>query len=514
MIGRTLGHYRIVDKLGEGGMGAVYVAEDTRLQREVALKLLPEGTAEDAERLRRFEQEARAVAALNHPNIVHLYSVEQADGLHFITMELVRGKPLTELLEPEGLRLERLLELAVPLADAVAAAHKRGIIHRDLKPDNVMIGEEGRLKVLDFGLAKLDPALRAGSETAATAATMATAEAMVTREGTILGTVAYMSPEQAQGKPVDARSDVFSLGILLYEMATGRRPFEGDNHVSILSSILRDDPRPVTDSRPELPRPLGEIVRRCLHKQPADRYADATALRDDLERLRAEVVSGASSLSLTDALPAARSGKKLRWAAVVVLVLALLAIGITWTARRSARRQWARNVAIPKIQELREQASWLSWGTRAWEAHELASEAAGLIGDDPSLVAAWGDVTREAEISSEPAGAEVWGKPYTDPNGAWRFVGRTPLEAVRLPRGLSRLKIELAGRRTEYDALFNIGLQEEWIYTLEPEGSWPAEMVFVPGGKFDLFLPGIDHLKAEPTQDFLIDRHEVTNREF
>jgi serine/threonine protein kinase len=233
---KKLLHYEILHLIGRGGMGDVYAAQDTKLGRKVALKVLPSEMAAEPERLARFEREAKAVAALNHPNIVTIHSVEEADGIHFITMELVEGKTLSELIPKHGCSLSSLLDRAVAMTDAVSAAHKRGITHRDLKPDNVMVTDDGRVKVLDFGLAKLTDA---GADDIAATRLAGGAE---TAEGKILGTVTYMSPEQAEGKAVDARSDVFSLGIILYEMATGRRPFKGDTPVSTLSSILKDTP--------------------------------------------------------------------------------------------------------------------------------------------------------------------------------------------------------------------------------------------------------------------------------
>ena len=287
MIGKTFAHYEVVASLGKGGMGEVYVAEDTRLQRRVALKVLPAEMASDPERRARFEREARAVAALSHPNIVTIHSVEEADGIHFITMELVEGQTLAKVLPRNGFSLGELLEIAIPLADAVSSAHRMGITHRDLKPDNIMVDGEGRLRVLDFGLAKLhDPA---GAEEGITEAPTA---ALETEEGKILGTVAYMSPEQAEGKSVDPRSDVFSLGTILHEMATGERPFRGDTKMSTIGSILRDQPAPVTEHNRSLPRHLGRIIRRCLAKDPDRRYQTALDLRNELEELKAEIDSG------------------------------------------------------------------------------------------------------------------------------------------------------------------------------------------------------------------------------
>jgi serine/threonine-protein kinase len=228
--------------------GEVYLAEDTELDRKVALKVLPAELAESTERRARFKREAKAIAALNHPNIVTVYSVEEAGDVHFITMELVRGKTLTELLPEKGFTLEEFLEIAVPLADAVAAAHQQRITHRDLKPDNMMLGDDGRIKVLDFGLAKGAPGVAMEVSELETEAK--------TQEGAIVGTLYYMSPEQAQGKDVDARSDIFSLGVVFYEMLTGRRPFRGENPAEILSSIIKDTPQSTSELNPAVPRDL------------------------------------------------------------------------------------------------------------------------------------------------------------------------------------------------------------------------------------------------------------------
>jgi Tol biopolymer transport system component len=284
--GTELGHYRIVSVLGSGGMGEVYAAEDTRLHRRVALKLLPADMMADPDLRARFEREAHAVAALNHPNIVTIYAVEQADDVPFLAMELVEGKPLAHMIPRGGLPLDLMLKLAISLADATGAAHQRGITHRDLKPANIMVGAGGHLKVLDFGIAKL----RHAEPDAAGVTTFAAPG--VTGEGRIIGTAAYMSPEQAEGKPIDHRTDIFSLGIVLYEMATGDRPFKGDTPVSTISSIVKDTPVPLTDINRALPRDLTRIVRRALAKDPERRYQSAKDLRNDLEELKQSLDSG------------------------------------------------------------------------------------------------------------------------------------------------------------------------------------------------------------------------------
>jgi serine/threonine protein kinase len=325
-----LGVYTIVGELGAGGMGQVYRARDSRLEREVALKLLPESLAGDAERRARFEREARALAALNHPHIVTIFGVDSIDGGDLIAMEVVEGETLEALLAKGRLPVARVLAIAVPIADAVAAAHRRGIVHRDLKPGNVMVGRHDRVKVLDFGLAT-------ERRRADDAAETALVSGHGTERGRILGTVSYMSPEQAEGRPVDERSDIFSFGVLLYEMATGDRPFKGESSLSILSAILRDVPRPMTDVDPTLPAALERIARRCLAKDPDARYQSAFDLRHDLEELRDLLAAGPDpgrSTRTATSAAAAPPAPRLRRAAVVAMA-ATVGGGLAWVAARS-----------------------------------------------------------------------------------------------------------------------------------------------------------------------------------
>ena len=287
MIGSSLAHYRITERLGAGGMGEVYRATDTKLGRDVAIKVLPPALAADAERLERFEREARAVAALNHPNIVTIHAVDEADGVRFLAMELVDGEPLEMLIPLDaGMPLPRLLEIAVPLADALAAAHEKRVVHRDLKPANIMVTKDGRPKILDFGLAKLLQDDTSGGETSRLE-TLAK-----TQEGVVMGTVPYMSPEQVEGRSVDHRTDVFSLGVILYEMAVGTRPFAGGSSPALMSAILRDTPRPVHELRPELPERLGRLVARCLEKSVGERIQTARDVLNELRAVRAASTSG------------------------------------------------------------------------------------------------------------------------------------------------------------------------------------------------------------------------------
>jgi non-specific serine/threonine protein kinase len=331
--GRILLHYRLLEQIGAGGMALVWRALDTKLDREVALKVLPESFARDRDRLERFAREAKLLASLHHPGIVTIHAVEEAEGLHFLTMELVEGRPLSKVIPADGLPLPEFFALSIPLVNAVAAAHARRITHRDLKPDNVMIGVDGLPKVLDFGLAKLR------EDVVATGAGTPLPKASLTQEGQILGTVAYMSPEQAEGRLVDARSDVFSLGILLYQMATGRHPFHGDSLVAILSSIVKEAAPPVTELNRSLPHHLGRIIAHCLEKEPERRFQTALDVRNELEQLSKEVEAAASPTP-PPRPSARRRGRCLGAAAAAGLVLAvggylLLRPG----ARASAQRQ-------------------------------------------------------------------------------------------------------------------------------------------------------------------------------
>jgi Tol biopolymer transport system component/serine/threonine protein kinase len=326
--GTTLGPYEVLAPLGSGGMGEVYRARDSRLGREVAIKVLPADRLSDPVRRARFVQEARAASALNHPHIVTIHEIESAEGLDFIVMELVPGKTLDALISRQGMRLGEALRIAMPLADALAAAHAAGILHRDLKPANVMVTPEGVVKVLDFGLAKLNQAEGAGSEDATTL----DAQAKLSRAGTVAGTPAYMSPEQASGGTVDARSDIFSFGAVLYEMVTGRRAFPGTSSAETLAAVLKEQPKAPSEVVPEVPRDLERIILRCLRKEPERRFQHATDLKVELQEVKEESDSQAETPA---GVLTARHRRRRRWiaGAAGVLILATAVAAALWRLR-------------------------------------------------------------------------------------------------------------------------------------------------------------------------------------
>ena len=469
-----IGHYRIETEIGRGGMGVVYRAIDTKLGRPVAIKVMQSEATTDPERHRRFVREAQSASALNHPNIVIIYEIGEDAGTTFIAMELVDGTPLDRLLAQGPIPIPTALDYAMQIASALAVAHSSGIIHRDIKPANIVVTRDGRAKVLDFGLAKLIEL----------APTEATISAVATEPGIVMGTAAYMSPEQAEGRPVDARSDIFSFGAVLYEMLAGRRPFSGSTHVGVITSILRDQPAPVRNTRPDAPADVDAIIERALAKDPTARYQDASALRTDL---------AAADAKLTR--PAERAWRRPA-VLVPVIVLLLTVAGVSvWQLMRAREAQRVRREVIPQIERLQSTDRSLEAVRLAERASRYAPEEVGRIRET------WFDL----DIDTTPAGAEVTIRNYSDLDGQWHRFGTTPIRGSKVPFVPYRVRITKAGF-APIDISHPVG---PLTVTLIDEKSAEPGMVHVEGGPYSI---GVAASVTMP--DFWIDKFELTNREF
>ncbi len=479
--------YSLGPEIGRGGMGVVYEAVDTRLKRRVAIKFLGEGHPSDNRR-RRFLQEAQSASRLNHPNIVTVHDVDTADGGDYIVMEYVDGSPLHRLIEPAGLPLERLLDYARQIADALAAAHAAGIVHRDLKPSNIMVARDGRIKILDFGLSKLSqPA--AQSDGLSEEVTLSSDPQ--TAQGVVVGSPGYMSPEQAAGAAVDARSDVFSLGVVLFEMASGARPGPAD-----LRSLLQDPAKPLLAVRPNAPPAFARLVDRCLRKDPAERYPSAI----DVHRGLNEVTGPQPTTG--DAVPKARPRGRLAIAAALVLITAGVA---AWIYARRLASERERTAAGAEAERLVDDADLVG----AWRVAKAGLERWPA---DPRLENALRASTDSVTIATDPPGAELLLKAYTDVDGEWIRLGTSPIDGERAPLGMLRWRIAKEGFEP-LEARLEVGAPaaaagrpdfEARPIRLRRAGEGPPGAVFVPGGSNG----------GKELADYWIDRTEVSNRDF
>ena len=510
MIGETVSHYRIVSKLGGGGMGVVYEAEDLNLGRRVALKFLPEAL-ESPEALERFKREARTASALNHPHICVVHDLGEHGGKPFIAMERMQGQTLKHTITTRPMAVERVLELGSQMADALEAAHAAGIVHRDLKPANVFVTDHGEAKLLDFGLAKL---ARSKQQAFGSEVETAAQEKDLTSPGTTLGTVAYMSPEQARGESVDARSDLFSLGVVLYEMATGRLPFPGKSSAEIFNGILSEAPAPLSGPDARVPPRLEEVIFKALEKDRSLRYQHASEVRADLKRLlrdtgRGSGPAGAASGEKRLAVFPPRNLWAAEWRARALAVgaaVAVLSTAVGWLWHRSSRERWALEKATPEIARLVEELEFA-------KAAALTREARAVLPKDPTLEKLWMRATVETSIESVPPGAEVSIRPYGGDENTWESVGNTPLKKVRVPRDMYVFRIAKPGFAPV--SFIERPVPRFPAFKLRPEGSVPPEMVAVvaAGEETGLEYP----VREAPTvqlEDYLIDRHEVTNEEY
>ena len=485
--GTRLGPYEIQAAIGAGGMGEVYKATDTRLDRGVAIKVLPAHLGADPERRARFAREARTIAGLDHPHICALHDVGREGNVDFLVMEYIDGTRL-----PSPCPVGKAVEYAIQIVDALRASHQKGVIHRDLKPANVMVTPEGQVKVLDFGLAK-HLAGPLDLDTQAATATAPSDESSLTRKGVAVGTVAYMSPEQVEAKPLDARSDIFSFGAVLYELLTGQRAFQGDSTISTMSAILRVTPASARKVRPEVPRRLEAILNRCLEKNKDARYASAADLHEELVGCEVELLGRARGF---------RALLQPRVAVPVSLVLVAAIAAAAWFGVRSHRAHRARNVALPEIARLVQ----LGPGTQAFR---LAREARRFLPEDRGLQQLWRDVAAPITIRTTPPGAAVEWRDYAAAEDSpWESLGSSPIEDASVPKAYLRWRISKESFDS-VEAAFSVWTTPVREFQLEPEGSTTPGMVRVPGGPYQ-YGPA----PAVALEDYWLDKYEVTNREF
>ena len=499
MIGSTFGQYRILEKIGQGGMGEVYLADDTSLQRKVALKFLPLDLADSDEFRERFIVEAQAAAALSHPNICVIHEVGEAElgeaePRPFITMEYVEGETLQEKTRSESLTLEITSDILRQVCSGIEEAHRKGIVHRDIKSSNIMVTDQGQAKIMDFGLAKV----RGGPA--------------ITKKQTTLGTVAYMSPEQAAGDEVDHRSDLWSTGVVLFEMLTGELPFQAERETAIIHHILHEPHRPFKDLKPPIPAELRRMVNRALKKDPEDRYASAGEMLADLRKHEeARQAEAAGAINLRWFLSRLRRP-------VVAIPTALAAMAVTafavWFVQRRADIRWAREEALPEIRQLIEEND--VWRNLV-APFRLAEQAESVLGEDPELTEMFSQVSLNINVLTEPAGAQVFMKEYGTPEAEWTLLGVSPLEAIRVPVGIFRWKIEREGYETVLAAASTWGGMSDFsgegptlldpshfVRTLDLLGSLPSGMVRVPATQTPRGL----------LPDFFLGRYEITNQEY
>jgi serine/threonine protein kinase/dienelactone hydrolase len=516
IAGTRLGPYEIQSLIGAGGMGEVYLARDSRLQRMVAIKILPAHLSSNPDLQARFEHEAKSISALQHPNICVIHDIGSQGGIDFMVMEYVAGQTLDKLIPPGGLPTAVAVKYVVQIAEALARAHAAGIVHRDLKPANIMVDESGLVKVLDFGLAKLAaPASVMATDGATMAISSTTPRMASTTPGMIVGTLAYMSPEQAEGKVIDARSDVFSFGSVLYEMLTGNRAFDGQSSAALLAAVMRDDPKPVNELKRDVPPEVRRIVTRCLKKDPAARYATGAELAQELKGCR-DLLFPESGVGLSPAR-IARQAQRPRVLVPLLLVVILLGFGGAWLVKRSRDANWARDVALPEISQLGDQGKFGA-------AYALATKAEKSLGGDPALHKLWPLISYQASLETTPPGVTVYRRDYADANAPWELVGTTPLKDVRQPRGMFVWKFEKPGFGTVLRTTASLfgwyppppGRPVAGAVTLDEAGKIPPGMVRVSPARYSktLFIPGYEGMPELDLKDYWIDQYEVTNRKF
>ncbi|HVB85189.1 MAG TPA: protein kinase [Candidatus Dormibacteraeota bacterium] len=485
--GDRLGPYEVVARIGAGGMGEVYRARDHRLERDVAIKIFAPWRRIDDSARRRFRKEALALAKLNHPSIAAVYDLGEQDGRDFLVMEYVPGESLAEKVKSGPLPLAQTLALGEEIAQALQEAHEHGIVHRDLKPANVIVTPKGHAKVLDFGLAKLLADPGAGDVTLSVPETIGP-----------VGTPLYMSPEQTEGKAVDSRTDLWSLGVVLYELLAGKPPFERRGGTALLRAIAEEKERPLREVRPDIPAETEKIVSRALEKDASKRYQSASEMARDLS----SELSRVSGPAATGARREVRMSRGYAVAAALALV-ASIATG-AWLYHRIEQRQWAREQAIPQIAKLQDER-------KALAAFLLLKKAERILPGDPRLAQLAAQNTQIVSINSSPSGATVQIKDYLSPASAWYPLGITPLKNIRIPSGYFRWQVSRAGVGTYEAAPF---VHQQQNFALDKEVSAPAAMSWASGGPWISYIGFVGTVGPYQLSPYYIDRYEVSNRDY
>ncbi|MCH7678573.1 protein kinase [candidate division KSB1 bacterium] len=500
MIGKTISHYRILEKLGEGGMGVVYKAEDTKLKRAVALKFLPPHALGNDEERTRFVHEAQAAAALDHINICTIYEIDEADGQTFIAMAYVPGQSLKEKIESGPMELKEALDIAIQIADGLQEAHAKEIVHRDIKPANVMVNEKGQAKIMDFGLAKLSGRTK------------------LTKTSTTLGTVAYMSPEQGRGQKVDYRSDIWSFGVILYEMFTGQMPFPGDYEQAVMYATMNEDPQPPKELNDEISEELQEIILKTLEKEPQDRFQSTSELLQSLKKLRGEKTGPV--VKVLDLKSFITLLRRPRNALVTGAILLLVASAIFFPYRNLLRVQQFKEQLL-KIENLARAGSY-------FEAYQLAIEAEKVLDNDSTLARWLPTISDRLTVITQPEGAQVYLQRF-DPDEQGNFpereyVGETPIDDLRIGRadykawiekeGFAPLERMVSSDLNRAEGRLGIAADIKIEETLLSSEMARENMVRVASGAYKPVGYGLAGMETVELEEFFIDKYEVSNEQF
>jgi serine/threonine protein kinase/dienelactone hydrolase len=473
--------YRIIEEIGRGGMGVVYKAEDLKLKRTVALKFLPPEMTRHPEAKERFIREAQAAAALDHPNICTVYEVEEVEDKTYIAMAYIEGQSLREMAK-QPMDAEEVLDMAMQVTEGLEEAHKKGIVHRDIKSANIMVDSRGQAKIMDFGLAKVS------------------GDTLMTREGTAMGTLAFMSPEQTRGEIVDHRTDIWSLGVVLYEMLSGQLPFMAEHETSVMYAIVHEEPIPVQKYNPAIPVEMVKVINRCMQKKADSRYQSASEMLKALKEYH-EVLK-APEYGIKDFKSFLRVIRKPKVAIPSILIILVLAAVSYLYFNRQAKIRWAKYQAIPEIERLAEQEEYTA-------AFKMALDAERYIPGDQRIAELKNDVTNPATFRSDPPRADVYIKDYANlEDNEWDYLGQSPLDGIRVPRGYNRWKITKQGYDEAEGAVFvprvnSKNVRDKINVRLAEKGTTPPGMMLI---RMDHEKFGFNH--------YYFDRYEVTNKQY